>query len=547
MNTKYPDRKANANRGRAPLSRAVRNVQQKSERKTKRSVDSTSQQGSPSKPDASKTRISSTGSESPAQGRSHDSEELLSKTGPSVSPSKQSQVHDATSSKREPLSPDPAYPSLFPDRSLPSKALDPQALGYPCVTQPNNQDNGPSAPACNPDSAYRLETIEEDSPSAADAAFHELAYFGVLQCVGDPTNSIPLRVLSNETEWTELIVGADPTKCDVVVNGDDVDGNQVRFGDGPWFKYRAPKCFDLYEIQNLIYDDDKINFNPARVKRLSDEKLFVVKTFQKESINMATTQLSVFKALGHHPHITRFIEGFYDRREGIHRKIFASSLELSILTVPAQHADIIFEASQGNLFEYVQKMRARRQGVLADQAQQMFQEISSAIAHIHAHKIVHRNVKPENILIFAVEPGIISLKVCNFDLACFDAQPIPIEGWLAGTEYWAPPHSFLIDPEDGRAIDCYGIGRILQFLLTSSPWPTESRQPDSKCGCEEVCSGRCEQRTLAFKVLEHAGVGRDCIDLLTNLLVGYPDECLTAAEVMAHPYVAKAIPRLTIE
>ncbi|KAG9036054.1 Serine/threonine-protein kinase dclk3 [Tulasnella sp. UAMH 9824] len=153
--------------------------------------------------------------------------------------------------------------------------------------------------------------------------------------------------------------------------------------------------------------------------------------------------------------------------------------------------------------------------------------------------IAHRDLKPQNILVFANESGNVDLKICDFGLASLSSEPISTDGWLA-TPYWMPPGTFMTHAGRGKLADCYAIGRILYFILTSSPWPMESRDANARCGCDIMCRDSCEGRKVALDVLLNAGAGGRCVDLLRNLLVAYPEECMDILEIVKHPYILKA-------
>ncbi|KIO25090.1 hypothetical protein M407DRAFT_25618 [Tulasnella calospora MUT 4182] len=555
--SKYPGQKATINNTQKPLSSAARDLKPHSELKSKRALDSTSQQDSPSKPNVKKLKVAVAANserESPAQAGSVES----NKPQLSVSPSKQSKEHGAISNKS-------------------SKALDPKASSDHPAPRPRIQIDTVHVPG----PLHLSETAEGDCVTpAAGVTSQDQVDFGILECIKNPSISFPLRTLSKDSKWTYLVIGSDDS-CDITVSGADVgrhhcllllelrqpqdlplrrrlwvkrsdlkrpvyrtsflkngvphqlgeseiisDGDCVQFGDGPWFRYHSPKWSDLYEIQARVYGNSQTNSSVTRVNRLSDDLPFVAKTVPKARIDMAMTELEAFKTIGYHPNITRFLEVFSDKDKLDHH--------------------IILEASETNLFEYVAQMRPHRQRVLRGQADQMIDQVCKAIQHIHGHDIAHRDIKPQNILVSATESGNINLKICDFGLARLSSRPVPIEGWLVGTEYWMAPGSFM-SYEDDKLVDCYGIGRLLYFILTSSPWPTESRNPDSMCGCVDMCPETCERRTLAFDLLASAGTDTTCIDLMKNLLVGHPEECMGILEVVMHPYLLRAVPSVTTE
>ncbi|KAG8902466.1 hypothetical protein FRC00_006680 [Tulasnella sp. 408] len=287
--TKYVGQKATPNKCRKPSNPAVRDPDPQLENKRKYSSDSTSQQDVPSEPGAKKIKTAPDSSSELALPN-----ELLAK---------------ALSASKLYKTPDPETPS---EGSTPRSQVQ-------------------RTEAHTPGLRHLSEAVEgECVTSAADATSDNQVDFGILECIGNHTPPYRLRKLSKQSEWTELTVqrnGVPETlrECTTLA-----DGDCVRFGDGYWYKYRAPKWSNLYEIQDTFYDNRQTNSSVSHVKRLSDEHPFVAKTVLKTEIDMARTEIEVFKTVGYHPNITRFIEGFLDPSELSHRKTSSPPL-LSIL------------------------------------------------------------------------------------------------------------------------------------------------------------------------------------------------------------------------
>jgi serine/threonine-protein kinase len=128
------------------------------------------------------------------------------------------------------------------------------------------------------------------------------------------------------------------------------------------------------------------------------------------------------------------------------------------------------------VFEYVEgetlKDRIRREGPLEiAQAVAYALEIARALGEAHAHQLVHRDVKPQNILIS--EEG--AAKITDFGIA----RPLTEAGLtmpgrvLATTDYIAPEQA-LGEPVSGRS-DLYSLGIVLFEMLTGDvPFHGES-------------------------------------------------------------------------
>jgi eukaryotic-like serine/threonine-protein kinase len=92
-------------------------------------------------------------------------------------------------------------------------------------------------------------------------------------------------------------------------------------------------------------------------------------------------------------------------------------------------------------------------------------QLVSALEHAHSKGIVHRDVKPSNILC----PTATSIKVTDFGVARFDATGLTNATGLGaiGTPNYMSPEQFLGRPVDGRS-DLYAAGVVLFEMLTGA-------------------------------------------------------------------------------
>ena len=119
------------------------------------------------------------------------------------------------------------------------------------------------------------------------------------------------------------------------------------------------------------------------------------------------------------------------------------------------------------VFEYVEgetlKDRIRRMGRLpVDESIAYAIEIARALAAAHARHIVHRDVKPQNVLID--EEG--SAKVTDFGIArSLDEEGLTAEGRVLGTTDYVSPEQALGHDVNGQS-DIYSLGVVLFEMLT---------------------------------------------------------------------------------
>lgn len=108
--------------------------------------------------------------------------------------------------------------------------------------------------------------------------------------------------------------------------------------------------------------------------------------------------------------------------------------------------------------------RLRRAGPLpADEVARIGREIGWALAYAHERGVVHRDVKPENILL---EQGSDRALIADFGIAVTEHGPHH-SGEVAGTARYMAPEQALGDPIDGRA-DLYALGVTLYVAATGT-------------------------------------------------------------------------------
>jgi eukaryotic-like serine/threonine-protein kinase len=129
------------------------------------------------------------------------------------------------------------------------------------------------------------------------------------------------------------------------------------------------------------------------------------------------------------------------------------------------------------VFEYVEgetlKERIRRLGRLPiTEAVAYAIEIARALGAAHARHIVHRDVKPQNVLID--EEG--SAKVTDFGIArTLDEEGLTADGRVLGTTDYVSPEQALGQPVTGQS-DLYSLGIVLYEMLAGEvPFKGESQ------------------------------------------------------------------------
>lgn len=137
-----------------------------------------------------------------------------------------------------------------------------------------------------------------------------------------------------------------------------------------------------------------------------------------------------------------------------------------------EHGDIVFFV-MGYVDGETLRQRVERAGsVSSGEAVRLIQEVAWALAHAHAKNVVHRDVKPDNILI---DKATGRAMVTDFGIArVMDAARLTSAGELLGTANYMSPEQAAGDVADARS-DLYSLGVTAFYALTGQlPFDAET-------------------------------------------------------------------------
>ena len=119
----------------------------------------------------------------------------------------------------------------------------------------------------------------------------------------------------------------------------------------------------------------------------------------------------------------------------------------------------------GSLREKIQRLKAAGEKLPLDEVFRYGTEVGLGLAHAHRKGVVHRDVKPANVLL--TEEG--SAKVCDFGLALWlDAARVTGAGKTLGTAAYTSPEQAQQLPVDHRS-DIFSFGVLLYEITAGEP------------------------------------------------------------------------------
>ncbi|HNB23852.1 MAG TPA: serine/threonine-protein kinase, partial [Candidatus Melainabacteria bacterium] len=109
----------------------------------------------------------------------------------------------------------------------------------------------------------------------------------------------------------------------------------------------------------------------------------------------------------------------------------------------------------------------------ASRAVPMFIQIADALSHAHARDILHRDLKPDNVVLTMNDSGAEQVKLIDFGLAKrldearTGAKKLTMEGQVLGTPAYMSPEQIMGGKLDGRS-DVYSMGCLMFNTLTGA-------------------------------------------------------------------------------
>ncbi len=111
-----------------------------------------------------------------------------------------------------------------------------------------------------------------------------------------------------------------------------------------------------------------------------------------------------------------------------------------------------------------------REGALPiPEAARILREVADALAYAHGHGVVHRDIKPDNVLLSSGHAEIMDFGVAKAVTDATGAQSITSTGMAIGTPAYMAPEQAAADPNVDHRADIYAVGTMGYELVAGRP------------------------------------------------------------------------------
>ena len=182
------------------------------------------------------------------------------------------------------------------------------------------------------------------------------------------------------------------------------------------------------------------------------------------------------------------------------------------------HILIVMEYVCGDLLSFMRK----RSKISEPTAKIIFKQIIKALQYIHKKKIVHRDIKLDNILIDLSN----TIKICDFGVSRI-LQPGDIMYEHCGTPAYIAPEIFRDEGYEGYSCDVWSAGVTLYYMLA---------------GIQPFKGGKLEEmkETILKGVYDPIeDLSPEASDLIEKMLRLDPKNRITVEQILKHPWLKK--------
>ena len=219
---------------------------------------------------------------------------------------------------------------------------------------------------------------------------------------------------------------------------------------------------------------------------------------------------------------------------------------------------LVFEYVEQDLKKVIDSTNGK--GVEMKYVKSFLYQLLKGVDYIHKKKVLHRDLKPQNLLIN--KDNIV--KIGDFGLA--RGYGIPVKNYTheVVTLWYRPPDVLLGNKTYGTTVDMWSIGCIFAEMVTGKPLFTGNTETDQLKKIFQIRGTPNEKYAPQLKELPEWGVGdnnfedypeksfkelftnldSEGIDLLQKFLNLEPDKRISAEEALKHPFFDDLMPNI---
>ena len=105
-------------------------------------------------------------------------------------------------------------------------------------------------------------------------------------------------------------------------------------------------------------------------------------------------------------------------------------------------------------------------------------DVVDALTHAHKHNVVHRDIKPDNVMLSDRHALVTDFGVAKAVSEATGRQNLTTEGIALGTPAYMAPEQAAADPHIDHRADIYAVGAVAYELLTGRPPFTGNTQQE---------------------------------------------------------------------
>ncbi|XP_071632894.1 serine/threonine-protein kinase SIK3 isoform X3 [Temnothorax longispinosus] len=173
-------------------------------------------------------------------------------------------------------------------------------------------------------------------------------------------------------------------------------------------------------------------------------------------------------------------------------------------------------APGGEIFDHL----VRNGRMPEPEARRIFRQIVLAVHYLHQQRVVHRDLKAENLLLDADN----NIKLADFGFSNEYTPGVPLSTWCGSPPY-AAPEIFEGKHYDGPRADVWSLGVVL-YVLVCGALPFDG--PTMQLLRSVVVSGK-------FRIPFF--MSADCEKLIRHMLVVEPERRLSISQILAHSWM----------